>query len=83
MLAQLVILVKLEGIFGEMWPSNSMVTLDMQLGEGVLITFMLQDIQEKTTHIYRPLFQGQYNLRVTLHKLCHKYLYSEFIVLLP
>ena len=26
---------KLEGIFGEMWPSNSMLTLDMQLEEGV------------------------------------------------
>ena len=30
-----VISVKLEGTFGEMWPSNSMMTLDMQLGEGV------------------------------------------------
>ena len=39
--------------------------------------------QDKTTHIYRPLFQWQYNSRDTLHKLRYKYLYSEFIFLLP
>ena len=37
----------------------------------VLITFTLQDMQDNAKHIYKPLFQVQYNLRVTLHKLCY------------
>ena len=32
------------------------------------------------THICRPLFERQCNLRVAIHQLCYVYLYFEFVV---
>ena len=63
----------------------------MQLGESVsthweMYSLLLHYKAYKTRQciiINRLLFQGQYHLRVTLHKLCYNYLYSKLIGLLP